>query len=138
MEYDAACAEAWADKTKGATSFPGDQANATFLEEFITKAGGDFDIIVDDGGHTMDQQIVSLEHLWKAVKPGGYYFIEDLQTSYWGAYGGDESPQQTGGMTMVKYLNEIIFDKMIGGKKHVKISNQVRGVAPPGTGPAAY
>lgn len=39
------------------------------------RAGG-FDMIVDDGSHIPDQQIISLEHLWKAVRPGGVYVIE--------------------------------------------------------------
>jgi hypothetical protein len=41
-----------------------------------------FDIIVDDGGHTMAQQTTSLVHLLRKVKSGGLYIIEDLHTSY--------------------------------------------------------
>lgn len=44
---------------------------------------GKFDLIVDDGSHnTLDQQ-VSLDCLWRnCLKPGGYYIMEDLHTSY--------------------------------------------------------
>ncbi|CAI7874268.1 unnamed protein product, partial [Closterium sp. NIES-54] len=52
----------------------GDQANGTFLEQVVAEiksAVGLLDFIVDDGGHTMDQQQTSLKHLLPLVKPGG-------------------------------------------------------------------
>lgn len=49
IEYDAACAKAWAHKTTGATIFAGDQADVNFLNQFIAAAGADFDVIIDDG-----------------------------------------------------------------------------------------
>tara|TARA_R100001224_G_C3937969_1_gene121205 strand:- start:252 stop:626 length:375 start_codon:yes stop_codon:yes gene_type:complete len=42
--------------------------------------GRDFDLIIDDGGHTMRQMQVSLTMLLDAVKSGGYYVIEDLHS----------------------------------------------------------
>jgi hypothetical protein len=88
IEFDAACATKWMNKTEKATVFAGDQADIPFLEEFLLKSGGDFDVIIDDGGHTMVQQRTSLQVLWQSVKPGGIYFIEDLATSYLPSYGG--------------------------------------------------
>ena len=44
---------------------------------------GPFDIIIDDGGHMMQQQQVSLGTLFPYLQPGGYYFVEDLHTSFW-------------------------------------------------------
>lgn len=58
------------------------------LEKFIQEAGGEFDIILDDGGHTMSMQITSLTKLFPHVKSGGMYIIEDLHTSYWSSFGG--------------------------------------------------
>ena len=37
-----------------------------------------FDIIIDDGLHTADAQYTTLMNLWHRVKPGGFYFIEDV------------------------------------------------------------
>jgi hypothetical protein len=59
-----------------------DQANENELLEFISKTGGNFDIILDDGGHQMDQQINSFRTLFPALKSGGIYIIEDLATSF--------------------------------------------------------
>jgi hypothetical protein len=58
-----------------------DQANRSQLKSFIDANGCDFDIILDDGGHSMEQQQVSFGYLFKCVKPGGYYIIEDVHTS---------------------------------------------------------
>lgn len=57
------------------------QENVEDLQEFISKVGGDFDLIIDDGGHTMKQQQVSFGVLFKELKNNGVYIIEDLHTS---------------------------------------------------------
>ena len=57
----------------------GDQHDVKFLETL-----GNFDIIIDDGGHTMTQQQVSMNTLLaNQLNDGGLYIIEDLHTSYW-------------------------------------------------------
>lgn len=60
--------------------FEGDQSNADDLQRFLSEYGADFDIIIDDGGHTMEQMQTSLNYLWNSVKPGGFYVIEDLHS----------------------------------------------------------
>ena len=65
------------------TVFMGDQSNKSFLTQFLHDTKGDFDIIVDDGSHVPSHVITSFEMLWDAVKPGGYYIVEDIETSYW-------------------------------------------------------
>ena len=60
--------------------FKGNQESVDDLEEFLSLHGEDFDIIIDDGGHTMRQQQISLGVLFDAVKSGGHYVIEDLHT----------------------------------------------------------
>lgn len=51
------------------------------LVEFIEKNGGEFDLIIDDGGHTMKQQQISFGVLFRHLKSGGVYILEDLHTS---------------------------------------------------------
>ena len=65
----------------------GDQGDRRFLRELVARYGT-FDIVIDDGGHTMAQQYVSLEELFPSVKEDGVYLVEDTHTSYWTDYGG--------------------------------------------------
>lgn len=90
MEFDATCASEWQPKYPHIQFHVGDQANPQHLERVLKNSGGNFDVIVDDGGHTAEQQIVSLEYLLpRGVKPGGLYVVEDLISSfYWGGYKG--------------------------------------------------
>jgi len=65
----------------------GDQADRGFLAEVRTRFP-QVDIVIDDGGHTMAQQITSFEELYPHVQPHGVYLCEDLHTSYYPPYGG--------------------------------------------------
>jgi hypothetical protein len=49
-------------------------------EEFLYPLLGDrqFDIILDDASHWDECQRKTLFNLWKYVKPGGFYIIEDV------------------------------------------------------------
>lgn len=67
--------------------FIGDQANRRFLVNLIRQIGS-VDIIIDDGGHLMNQQILTFDVLYQMVKEDGVFLMEDLHTSYWHEYGG--------------------------------------------------
>ncbi len=62
-------------------TFVADQGDRRQLGQFIRAFGSDFDVIIDDGGHMMHQQQISIGYLFSHVKPGGYYVIEDVHTS---------------------------------------------------------
>lgn len=59
----------------------GDQADPAFLSELAGRFGP-FDVVMDDGGHTMAQQITTFETLFPSVKDGGVYQCEDVNSSY--------------------------------------------------------
>jgi hypothetical protein len=40
------------------------------------------DILIDDASHINALTIKTFQNLWRLVAPGGFYIIEDLQTSY--------------------------------------------------------
>jgi hypothetical protein len=66
-----------------------DQSKRDQLQKCLDKfGGGSFDLLIDDGGHSMEQQQVSFGFLLPAVRPGGFYVIEDLHTSLPGIYPG--------------------------------------------------
>lgn len=71
----------------GVQIFIGDQGDRAFLRS-LAKVLPPIDILIDDGGHTMRQQIATFEELFPLVKPRGVYLCEDLHTSYWREFGG--------------------------------------------------
>jgi hypothetical protein len=71
----------------GVTILIGDQADRGFLRQ-LRETIPRPDILIDDGGHTMTQQIATFEELYGHVQPRGVYLCEDLHTSYWRRWGG--------------------------------------------------
>ena len=65
----------------------GSQTDKEFLLE-LSLMYGTFDMILDDGSHQNNDVIYSFEQLFKMVKSGGIYIIEDTHTSYYSEYGG--------------------------------------------------
>jgi hypothetical protein len=94
-------------------TFVADQANRKQLKSFIDTYGYDFDIILDDGGHTMEQQQVSFGYLFKYLKPGGYYVIEDVHTSF---FGSDYGVEKNEGNTTLTMINNFIRSRKIESK----------------------
>lgn len=60
----------------------GDQEDRDFLRTIPGRTGR-IDVLVDDGGHTMSQQIATFEEMFPVVSDTGVYLVEDLHTSYW-------------------------------------------------------
>jgi len=65
----------------------GDQGDPKFLA-YLAEKVGEADAVLDDGGHRMDQQILTFEHLFPKVKEGGVFMCEDVHTSYDPTHGG--------------------------------------------------
>ena len=94
--------------------FIGDQEDRTFLKQVSSKAGP-FNVIIDDGGHKMNQQITSFEALWPHIKPNGLYVIEDIDTSYREEFGGGLKKPGT----LVEYMKNKI-DEVASGRRTIK------------------
>jgi len=60
----------------------GNQAIDNDLNNLIKDVGGDFDLIIDDGGHVPTHQQITLGYLFKFLKNKGIYIVEDLHTSF--------------------------------------------------------
>jgi hypothetical protein len=65
----------------------GDQEDRRFLKSLVEKIPR-INILIDDGGHTMKQQINTFEELFAHIDQNGIYLCEDLHTSYWPDWGG--------------------------------------------------
>ncbi len=65
----------------------GSQSDRNFLRR-LNKELPDIDILIDDGGHKMRQQISTFEELFGKIRPDGVYLCEDVSTSYQLVYGG--------------------------------------------------
>ncbi|MGA2249637.1 class I SAM-dependent methyltransferase [Terracidiphilus sp.] len=61
--------------------FIGDQADREFWHRFKQEVGM-VDIVIDDGGHSPQQQIVTLEEMLPHLNPGGVYLCEDIHGEF--------------------------------------------------------
>ena len=74
IDIEAAC-RVYADEQ--VRIFIGDQADRQFWSDFRREVP-QFDIVLDDGGHQPEQQMVTLEETLPYLRPGGVYLCEDI------------------------------------------------------------
>jgi hypothetical protein len=91
---------------EGFTIFIGSQSDRKFLKDLRNKLPR-LDILIDDGGHTMRQQIVTYEELFDHINEEGIYLCEDLHTSYFLEQGGGHKRRGT----FIEYSKNLI-DKL--------------------------
>lgn len=81
----------------------GSQSNPRFLRDVVQEMGG-IDVVIDDGSHNCQDVISSFRTLFPILNEGGFYFVEDLHTSYW--------PQWRGGLrrrvSSVEFLKDLV------------------------------
>lgn len=92
----------------------GDQEDRHFLMSLRERIPR-IDILIDDGGHTMDQQIHTFEELFPHVDPHGVYLCEDIHTSYEAFYGGGYRKRGT----FVEYSKDLV-DRMNAWRSETK------------------
>lgn len=102
VDIDKSCLEIQKD-FKNVRIIIGDQADENFWRDFTSKMPR-FDIIIDDGGHRMNQQITTIKYLLKHLNNHGVYICEDTSTSYWKGFGG--GIKQEG--TFVEYCKGLV------------------------------
>ena len=81
----------------------GSQNDKKFLKEYADYVKN-LDIIIDDGGHTMDQQLNTFKILFPILNEGGIYVVEDVESSYQNMYGG--GPKRKG--TFIEFSKNLI------------------------------
>ncbi|GGF55694.1 hypothetical protein GCM10011519_32030 [Marmoricola endophyticus] len=68
-------------------TYQGSQTDPAVLERILADQG-EISIIVDDGSHRPAHVRETFARLFPRLAPEGLYAIEDIQTSYWPAWGG--------------------------------------------------
>lgn len=81
----------------------GDQDDRKFLKSLAARLPR-IDILIDDGGHTMRQQINTFEELFPYVDASGVYLCEDIHTSYWPSFDGGYKKRGT----FIEYSKNLI------------------------------
>ncbi|MDA7785200.1 class I SAM-dependent methyltransferase [Pseudomonadales bacterium] len=100
--------------------FIGSQSDPEFWKGLFNKVGN-VDIVLDDGGHTYQQQIVTVESSLQYIKPGGKIIVEDTYTSYQKEYG---SPSN---YSFMKYAANLV-DGMNLRTPKVKTTKKVNNI----------
>ena len=80
--------------------FIGSQSDENFWKSFVKKVGG-IDIVLDDGGHSYSQQIITTECLLENINDNGLILIEDTHTSYMSHFGDRQ-------YSFIEYVKHII------------------------------
>lgn len=106
----------------GAHFILADQGSELEWEKIKSFAGSEFDFIVEDGSHEPDHMMYSLYQASSMLKPGGYYFMEDIDNPAGaiGIYGYDNSKlvgeivhwMKTGNLKS-EYLTDMLCDLIV-------------------------
>ena len=92
----------------------GDASDPKFLTDVFNKHKPH--VIIDDASHMWSHQIIGLCTLLPLLPPGGIYFIEDLQTSFWADSEFSDAPEDT-----VSFLGRLMED-VLGSHKGRNVS----------------
>lgn len=108
--------------------YVGDQEDRKFLQS-MKRQIGEIDIIIDDGGHTMEQQKTSFEELFDTLSDNGVYLCEDCQTSYWEQYNGGYRKENTFieySKKMIDGLNKQYIEESIS--EEIKYEDEIKSI----------
>ena len=100
--------------------FIGSQSDKNFWKDFYSKVGK-IDILLDDGGHVNDQQIITLGESVHNINDDGIIVIEDVHTSYLKKFG---NPSKYSFINYSKYLVDVVNSRFPETK--IKKNNDFR------------
>ena len=122
IDVDPRCKEFENENTK---IFTGSQSDRKFLG-YVKDNIPPVDILIDDGGHYMNQQIILFEQLFGYIKQNGVYLCEDIHSSYWLVFGGGYKRRGT----FIEYSKNFIdmLNAFHSEQSKYKINNFTRSV----------
>jgi len=105
----------------------GSQSNKEFWKDFYSKVGK-IDILLDDGGHVNDQQIITLGESINNINDNGIIVTEDVHTSYFKKFG---NPSKHSFINYSKYLVDVVNSRYpeIKDKKNDEFSKKIYSVS---------
>ena len=98
----------------------GSQSDKIFWKNFYSKVGK-IDILLDDGGHVNDQQIITLGESVHNINDDGIIVTEDVHTSYLKKFG---NPSKYSFINYSKYLVDVVNSRFPETK--IKKNNDFR------------
>ena len=104
--------------------FIGDQSSEAFWKSFFSKVGK-IDILLDDGGHTNENQILTINNTIQNINDGGLLVTEDTLSSYGKKF---FNPSKYSFINYSKFLiddiNGRIFDKTHQDTKYIGVTKK--------------
>lgn len=84
-------AQVWGLDNHPGSLFTEDRIQTRLCDQNVTEEchkvgreiGDDIDLLVDDGCHEWHSQLNAFNNLWRFVRPGGLYVIEDVRLKSW-------------------------------------------------------
>ena len=81
-----------------------DQSNPDEINKITTNIS--LDLVIDDGSHFVNHQLISFKTLFPKIKPGGFYIIEDTCGSFMKRLGGDPYLKEE---TTISFIKNLVF-----------------------------
>lgn len=91
----------------------GDQADTMFWQHFFSNVTSSVEIVIDDGGHTPSQMLVTLLSSFEHVSPGGIFATEDI---HWANHDG---PNREGFLTPAAAFLGFVHDSGLLASIHI-------------------
>lgn len=103
----------------------GDQADPAFWSYFKKKYPK-VDVLLDDGGHMMNQQIVTFENMFPHISKNGIYMCEDMHTSYWESHRGGYRRYGTG----IEYFKGLVdsINAILAEEPYLEVGYNTRNI----------
>ena len=93
--------------------FIGSQTDAGFLDSVLAKIGVP-DVIISDGSHVGDEEVLTFKHLFPKLTPNGFYFLEDTHTLYNNHYSG--SFESNGRTKAYNFFTDLVYHTDVAGR----------------------
>jgi hypothetical protein len=104
-----------------------DQSDRKAMAKVFSQSGSDFDFIIEDGAHWPSHIMICLVCCLPHVKSGGFYFIEDLQTSINAGIGAYDNVQIT--QLWYEYISTGNLSRLyITRQEHENLLNSIKSV----------